>query len=322
MKIAVIGGAGFVGSHLVDSLLDSGYGGRDIVVVDNFFLGKISNIENPLKKHVKLYREDATQPLLLFTILKREGVDTVINLAMKCLPTSFIDPEGAYMVGVQIAHNLAYALREGFYKKLIHFSSSEAYGTAVTVPMNEQHPTNPTVPYSAGKLAADLLLLSYYNTFGSNIGIVRPFNLIGPRQNWDLYAAVVPLTIRRILQGGRPFITGDGMQTRDFTYVKDVTDCVAGLVEEDQFAKLRGRVVNFGQGQETPIKDVVEGICREMDYPVESIEHKPQRAGDVLRHFADVYLARELFGYVPKVRLKEAIKITVEWFRRNYDAQE
>lgn len=310
MRIAIIGGAGFVGSHLIDSLIMNGQ--EDIVVVDNFFTGKVSNL---CGRTVKIYREDATQPLILRSIIEGERIETVFNLAMKCLPTSWLDPEGAYMIGVEIAHNLGYLLREGVFERLIHFSSSEAYGTAVKVPMGEDHPTNPTVPYSAGKLAADLLLLSYYTTFNVNVGIVRPFNLIGPRQNWNLYAAIVPETIRRVKMGMKPFITGDGSQTRDFTYVRDVTDCVAGLVEPEQFEKLRGRVVNFGQGKEISIKEIMQVMCEEMDYPTYQIEYVPERAGDVKRHFADISLAKKLFGYEPQTSLRMGIRQTVEWFK-------
>lgn len=320
MKIAVCGGAGFVGSHLAETLVAQE---NEVVIIDNFFTGKTANIADIQHLHnVKLYREDATQCLMLRSIIEREKVDVVYNLAMKCLPTSFIDPEGAYMVGVQIAHNLAYLLREKVYKKLIHFSSSEAYGSAVTVPMNEQHPTNPTVPYSAGKLAADHLLMSYHYTFGLDIGIVRPFNLIGPRQNWDLYAAVVPLTVRRILDGKNPFITGDGLQTRDFTYVKDVTDVVATLHQDANFARLRGKIVNFGHGEETTIKEVVEGICKEMGVPTRYIDYVEARPSDVRRHFADISLAKELFSYEPKTSLKNAIERTVYWFAKNTTARD
>lgn len=313
MNIAIIGGAGFVGSYLVEALAPK----NEVTVVDNFFTGKMSNIqENEEKYDIDVYREDATQPLILRTILEKEKIDTVINLAMKCLPTSWIDPEGAYMVGVQIAHNLAYLLREKVYHKLIHFSSSEAYGTAEQIPMNERHPTNPTVPYSAGKLAADLILMSYYYTFDLNIGIVRPFNLIGPRQNWNLYAAVVPQTIKTIFEGEqRPFITGNGLQTRDFTYVEDVTNLVSTLVEEQNFSKIRGKIVNFGQGKETTIKEVVETICEEMDYPVQAIDYRPPRPADVQRHFADIWLAKTLFGYAPSTTLRSAIRRTVEWMK-------
>lgn len=303
----------FVGSYLSEALVRSG---QDVVIIDNFFTGKTSNIRDICNlSNVKVYREDATQPLLLNTILKKEKVDVVYNLAMKCLPTSFLDPEGAYMIGVQIAHNLAYALREGIYNKLIHFSSSEAYGSAVTTPMNENHPTNPTVPYSAGKLAADHLLMSYHYTFDLDVGIVRPFNLIGPRQNWELYAAVVPLTVKRIMDGKKPYITGNGMQTRDFTYVKDVAETVALLFEEERFAKLRGRIVNFGQGKETTIKEIVELICDAMEYPKNLIEYTEERASDVHRHYADISLANKLFGYKPRTTLKQAIDNTVYWFR-------
>lgn len=320
VKVAVIGGAGFVGSHLIESLAQAKH---EVVIVDNFFLGKMSNIQATVDKYnIKIYREDATNALLLRSILNMEDIHTVINLAMKCLPTSFIDPEGAYMVGVQIAHNLAYLLRESVYEKLIHFSSSEAYGTAVTIPMNEQHPANPTVPYSAGKLAADLLLMSYYNTFDLDIGIVRPFNLVGPKQNWNLYAAVVPLTIKRITDGLRPFITGDGKQTRDFTYVDDVTDCVTALVAPENFAKLRGKVVNFGHGAETTIKEVVETVCEEMDYPLQDIDYTAPRPADVQRHFADITLAKTLFGYSPSTPLRDAIRRTVEWYKKcDFQAQ-
>lgn len=315
MTIAVTGGAGFVGSHLIDSLVAKGAG--RIVVIDNFFLGKMSNIQTHVDSdRVKIYREDATNPLLLRTIFNMEDIDTVFNLAMKCLPTSFVDPEGAYMVGVQIAHNLAYLLRTQVYRRLIHFSSSEAYGTLQKLPMAEDHPTNPTVPYSAGKLAADLLLMSYYNSFDLDIGIVRPFNLIGPRQNWNLYAAVVPLTIRRILTGEKPFITGDGKQTRDFTYVRDVTDCVANMGLDFYFEKLRGKIVNFGQGKETSIEEVIYTICEEMNYPKSDINYQPARPADVRRHYADTSLAKTLFGYEPKTSLREAIRLTVEWYRK------
>lgn len=284
-------------------------------MIDNFFTGRKSNLRDVIPD-IKLYKEDAEHALLLKTILERENIDVVYNLAMKCLPTSWLDPEGAYMVGVQIAHNLAYLLREKVYKKLIHFSSSEAYGSAQYVPMDENHPANPTVPYSAGKLAADLLLLSYHKTFNLDIGIIRPFNLIGPRQNWELYAAVVPLTIKNIMDGKQPYITGTGQQTRDFTYVKDVVESAAILCQDDYFSKLRGRIVNFGQGQETTIKEVVETICKEMNYPIDKIEYVKERDADVQRHYADITLAQKLFGYKPKTTLQFAISNTINWFTK------
>lgn len=313
MKVCVVGGAGFVGSHIVDALVEKGH---EIIVVDNFLLGKMSNIEGAIKKgNVKVFNEDARQLTALHEIITTENIDTVVNLAMKCLPTSFIDPEGAYIAGVQIAHNLAYILRKNGYKHLIHFSSSEAYGTAVTIPMSEEHSTKPTTPYGAGKLAADLLLLSYNNLFNCKVSILRPFNLVGPRQNWDMYAALIPQTVRKILEGETPFIQWDGEQTRDFTYVKDVANLIPQLLDSDV---LVGKVVNVGQGKETTINEIMRLICKELEYPFERVEHKPMRVGDVRRHCADVSLAKKLLAYYPKTELEEAVRSTVNWFREEY----
>lgn len=310
MRICVVGGCGFVGSHVVDSLVEKGH---DVIIVDNFFLGKMSNVEEAMKKgSVKVYNEDARQLTPLHEIIKTEKIETVVNLAMKCLPTSFIDPEGAYISGVEIAHNLAYILRVGGYDHLIHFSSSECYGTAVKIPMSEEHPTKPTTPYGAGKLSADLLLLSYHNLFHSKISILRPFNLVGPRQNWSMYAALIPQTVRKILNGETPYIEWDGNQTRDFTYVKDVAELIPQLLESDV---LVGKVVNVGQGTETTINEVMRLVCKELDYPFEKVEHRPMRLGDVRRHCADVSLAKNILSYYPKTDFETAVHLTVEWFK-------
>ncbi len=311
MKVCVVGGAGFVGSHVVDSLVETGH---EVVVVDNFFLGKMSNLQEAVNKGaIMVYCEDARQLTALQEIVVKEKVDTVVNLAMKCLPTSFEDPEGAFMAGVQIAHNLAYLLRKNIYNHLIHFSSSEVYGTAIKVPMSEEHPTTPTTPYGAGKLAADHLLLSYNNLFNCKISILRPFNIIGSRQNWATYAAIVPVTIRRILNGEVPVINGDGLQTRDFTFVKDIAEIIPYLLDSDD---LVGKVVNVGQGKETSIMQLIELICKEMDYPFSKVKYAPERLADVRRHCADITLAKKLLGYSPKTSLEEAIHQTVEWFKK------
>ena len=313
MKVCVVGGAGFIGSHVVDSLIETSH---EVVVVDNFFLGKMSNFQDAIGKgSIEVYNEDARQLTALQGIIAKEKVETVINLAMKCLPTSFEDPEGAFMAGVQIAHNLAYLLRKKVYSHLIHISSSEVYGTATKVPMSEEHPTTPTTPYGAGKLAADYLLLSYHNLFNCKISILRPFNIVGPRQNWATYAAVVPLTVRRILNGEAPVINGNGLQTRDFTYVKDLAELIPYLLDSNV---LVGKVVNVGQGKETAIKDLIKIICEELDYPFEKVKYVPTRLADVTRHCADISLAKRLFAYSPKTELKEAVHLTVEWFKKNY----
>ena len=310
-KLLVVGGAGFVGSHLVDALVR--HGAEKIVVVDNMFLGKMENLSEAIQKgNVIVYKEDARYLTALENIIDREKPEAVFNLAVKCLPYGFVDPEGAFMTGVEIAHNLANLLRKKKFDRLLHFSSSEAYGTAVKVPMDENHPLDPNSPYGAGKAAADLLLLSYYKLFDLEISIIRPFNFYGERQNMEAYAAVVPVTIWRILNGERPILEGDGLQTRDFTYVRDGAEAAVKMMDCD---KTVGRVVNVGQGKEIDIKTVISMICGALDYPFDKVERKPPRPSDVRRLHADITVAEKMLGYSPKTSLKEGIKLTIDWFR-------
>jgi len=314
-KLLVVGGAGFVGGHLVDALVN--HGAEKIVVVDNMFLGKTENLKEAIQKgNVIVYKEDARYLTALENIIEREKPEAVYNLAVKCLPYGFIDPEGAFMTGVEIAHNLANLLRKKKFERLLHFSSSEAYGTAIRVPMDENHPLDPNSPYGAGKAAADLLLLSYYKLFDLEVSIIRPFNFYGERQNMEAYAAVVPVTVWRILHGERPILEGDGLQTRDFTYVKDGAEAAIKMMDCD---KAVGRVVNIGQGREMDIKTVISIICDALDYPSDRTEHRPPRPSDVRRLHADITLAKKMLGYSPTTSFKEGIKFTIDWIRSKMD---
>ncbi len=317
-NVLVVGGAGFVGSHVVDALVQNG--AEKIVVVDNMFLGKTENLNEAIQKgNVIVYKEDARYLTALENIIEREKPEAVYNLAVKCLPYGFIDPEGAFMTGVEIAHNLANLLRKKKFERLLHFSSSEAYGTAVHVPMDENHPLDPNSPYGAGKAAADLLLLSYYKLFGLEVSIIRPFNFYGKRQNMEAYAAVVPVTIWRILNGEKPILEGDGLQTRDFTYVKDGAEAAVKMMDCD---KAVGKVVNVGQGTEMDIKTIISMICDTLDYPPDKIEHRPPRPSDVRRLHADITLAKKMLGYSPKTSFNEGIGLTIDWFRSKVESKQ
>lgn len=318
-KLLVVGGAGFVGSHVVDALVR--HGAEKIVVVDNMFLGKTENLNEAIQKgNVIIYKEDARYLTALENIIEREKPEAVYNLAVKCLPYGFIDPEGAFMTGVEIAHNLANLLRKKKFERLLHFSSSEAYGTAVKerVPMDENHPLDPNSPYGAGKAAADLLLLSYYKLFGLEISVIRPFNFYGERQNMEAYAAVVPVTIWRILNGERPILEGDGLQSRDFTYVKDGAEVAVKMMDCD---KAVGKVVNIGQGEEMGIKTVISMICDKLDYPFDKVERRPPRPSDVRRLHADITLAKKMLGYSPKTSFNEGLGLTIDWFRSKMECK-
>lgn len=312
MSYLITGGAGFVGSHLIDSLIEKGVEAHKIKAIDNLSLGKLENIH----EGVYCYKDDAQDSQVLKTLIKRHNIETIYNLATRPLINSFNQPLPTYYTSINIASKLAELLKEKTYKRLIHFSSSEVYGSLKYVPMDEGHPQNPLTPYGAGKAAADQLLKSYHTTFDINVTILRPFNMYGPRQNTGSYAAVVPLTIKKILAGEKPIIEGSGTQTRDFTYVKDVTNIAADLTLDLKDRELAGDIINLGQGEEIKIKDIIKRICKTMDYN-DPIEYAPERRADVKRHFSNINKAKALLGYEPKTGLKNGMKWTVDWYKGN-----
>lgn len=304
------GGAGFVGSHLCDLVVERSP--ASLVVVDDLSLGKMKNIRDTEKqKNFKFYHEDAANFDAMKRIFERERPDIVFNLAVIPLPKSLESPKETIETNILITTVLCELLRKKKFKTLIHCSSSEAYGTALYVPMDEKHPERPLTPYAASKIACDNIAMSYRKTFGVDLAIARPFNSYGPRQNEGSYAGVIPLTIMRIIKGKAPLIFGDGLQTRDYTYVEDTAAGIIGVCETD---KTRGEIVNIASGREITIKHIIESIAQMMDYQGE-IKHKPARRGDVRRHRGDIGLARELFGYSPKIGLEEGLRKTVEWYK-------
>ena len=161
-----------------------------------------------------------------------------------------------------MALNLCELCSRGWFRTLIHISSSEVYGSAISVPMSEDHPLNPITPYASAKASADLIILSYYKTFGIDTAIARCFNAYGERQPVEL-GGVIPATISRILQGKSPIIYGNGKQTRDFTYVKDL---VKGIIEVYKCKETRGQVINIANGIECSIGEIIEKICELLKY--------------------------------------------------------
>ncbi|KAF0225591.1 MAG: putative UDP-glucose [Rhodospirillaceae bacterium] len=311
-RIVVTGGAGFIGSHLVDALLDEG--AAHVAVVDTFFLGKEENLDESRRRHgdhLSVLREDAGELTAMAAVMDKIKPDLVFNLATKALLYSFFNPAGACRVNLDIAIALAELQRQGAYGRLVHFSSSEVYGSAQRVPMDENHPLLAETSYAAGKAAGDLLLVSYVNMFGADISLIRPFNNYGPRQNDGQLAAIIPLTLRKIREGGQPMIQGDGLQTRDFIYVGDTVESTLKLALRDD---IKGRVLNLGSGRETSIKAIIDGISAEVGY-TGGIDWQPARAADVRRHWAGVDAATALIGPVAPTGLEEGLKKTIAWYR-------
>jgi len=310
-RVLVTGGAGFIGSHLVDRLLDGG--AERVVVVDNFFLGREANLVDA-RRHgdaFVVHREDAADPAAMTAIVDQERPDVVFNLATKALLYSFFNPAGACRVNLDIALTLAELLRSGAYDRLVHVSSSEVYGSAERVPMDERHPLLAETTYAAGKAAADLALVSYVGMFDVDVRIVRPFNNYGPRQNDRHLAAVVPLTVRRILAGEAPVIEGNGSQTRDFIFVGDTVDALLALAAQDA---ARGHVLNIGSGHETSIGELIDAIAAIMGYSG-PIVRTAERTADVHRHWADVTQAEKLVGPMATTSLEDGLRLTIDWYR-------
>lgn len=312
-NILVTGGAGFIGSHLCDELLKNG--AAKVVCLDNFFLGKMENLEEALKHdNFVLYRDDARNFGVCQAILEKEEIEVVFNMATIALNYSFFNAFDAYMVNVSIANTLLELLKLGAFKTLIHTSSSEAYGTAQYSPMDENHPTDPTTPYAAGKAAADLMIHSFSKVQDMDIAIVRPFNNYGPRQNAEgPLAGIIPATAKRIKNGGKPVIHGDGEQTRDYIYVKDT---VRGLIMAYEKEASRGQIINLGSGSAISMNALVQLICDHMGYTGEW-DHLPSRTSDVRNLCSDNTKARELLGFEPQMSFADGIRETLDWYAAN-----
>jgi UDP-glucose 4-epimerase len=311
-SVLVTGGCGFIGSHLVDRLVKDNP--EKVVVVDNFFLGKESNLADAKEifEGIKIIKGCAEDKLMMGDILRTENVDVVFNLAVIPLPTSLVKPAWTVEVNVNITNVLCELQWEGAFETLIHCSSSEVYGSAITVPMNEDHPLNATTPYAASKAACDHIVQSYYRTFGLDLSVIRPFNNYGPRQNEKAYAGIIPTTIRRILEGKHPVIFGDGNQTRDYIYVTDTAEAIVDTYKNNE---ARGKVINVGSGKEIAIKEIVEIICKKMDW-TDDIIYENMRKGDVRRHCADISLAKKIINFKPKLNQEEGLETTVNWYQK------
>jgi UDP-glucose 4-epimerase len=310
-NILVTGGAGFIGSNLVDRLLREQPG--RLVVVDNFFLGHEENLSAARSSaaRVAIYRMDAGDVSAMLDIVKKEAIDVLFNLAVVPLPTSLEYPAWTIDSNIRIALAGCELARMGAIETLMHCSSSEAYGSAAYSTMDEAHPLAPTTPYAASKIASDHIVLSYFETFGIDTSIVRPFNNFGPRQNPGSYAGLIPIVVNKVHAGVPVEIYGDGLQTRDYIFVRYTVEAMIRIYECES---TRGKVVNVATGREITVNELVTRLLGVMGASAHPVIHTAERPGDVRRHCGDTRLLRELTGYAPNPISDDDLRETANWY--------
>ena len=310
MKFLITGGAGFIGSHLCDKYTKEGH---TVLCLDNFISGNLMNVRHLLDyRNFKLIKGDIRDLDLLERIIR--DIDVVFHLAAQIhVDRSYIEPRLTYDINVTGTQNILEAARMHDAKKLIYASTSEVYGSAQYVPIDESHPLAAVHPYGASKIAADRLCYAYANTYGIDIFIMRFFNIFGPRQRDIGYGGVISIFTRRVLSNMPPIIYGDGQQTRDYTYIEDAIrayDLV--LNQNDPIVE----PINFGRGEEVSILDLANKIinlCGRKNN-IEPVHVEP-RIGEVGRLISDATKAKSLLGWEPKVSLEEGLAKFVQWYK-------
>lgn len=309
-SVLVTGGAGFIGSHLVDRLIREE--AREVVIIDNLFLGNEENLLDAVRQGAVLYKDDAEIASSLEYIFNRHNIDIAFNAATKALNYSFVNPSGAFSTNVNVVLNLLELQRKKAFRTLCHFSTSEVYGTAVYEPMDEQHPINPTTTYAAGKAAADIAVQSYVRMFDLDAFIVRPFNNYGPRQNYKGYlAGVIPITVWKILNNIPPEIHGTGNQTRDFIYILDTVDAIIKLYEKMEPAYS----INISTDGQIAIGDVIRKIVKIMGYRGDILQ-KAGRKADVECHNASNKKIKSMIDF-RLTPFDTGLKETIDWYIKN-----
>lgn len=316
MKILVTGGAGFIGSHLCEKYTKEKH---TVVCLDNFLSGDLRNIRHMLDlRNFKLIKGDIRDFNLLEKIML--DVDVVIHLAAQIhVDRSYIEPKLTYEINVMGTQNILEVARIQDAKRVIYASTSEVYGSGEYGPMDENHPLNAPHPYGASKIAADRMCNAYIQTYGMNISIIRHFNVFGPRQRDLGYGGVISIFTRRVLSRVPPIIYGDGMQTRDYTYIEDAVRAYDSVLNHDK--PINGPI-NFGTGKEVTIIDLANKIidlCNEKD-KIKPVHLEP-RIGEVKRLIADTTKAKELLGWESKCSLDDGLKEYIKWYK-NYGFEE
>ncbi len=315
-KIFVTGADGFIGSHLTESLVRAGYETRAFVMYNSMgSWGWLDNAPTEIKGNFEVISGDIRDPHGVANAM--DSCDIVLHLAaLIAIPFSYLSPDSYVATNVTGTLNVLQAARRLGTERVICTSTSEIYGTAQFVPITEEHPVNAQSPYAATKAAADQLALSFHKSFGTPVGVLRPFNTYGPRQS---ARAVIPSIIGQIAAGERKIKLGALHPTRDFTFVHDSAH---GFIQAMECQNCVGEITNIGSDFEISINDTVKLIAECMDAEIEIVKDEERMRpadSEVERLFAGVEKARRLFGWAPKHGgfdgFKLGISKTALWFQ-------
>ena len=318
MSVLITGGAGFIGSNLASRLLKLGY---KVVILDDLSRGDPDNIRDcynyaPMFNFIK-------GSVLDYELVERlvNKVDIVFHLAAQVhWEESINEPVPSFQVNTIGTLNILEAIRLNLTKRnpiklMLYASSSEIYGTAQYIPMDEKHPFNPQSPYAAGKASSDLLCGSYAKIYKIPVLRLRQFNTYGPRQKLLGYSAVIPKFINQVLSGRSLTIYGSGEQTRDFHYIDDLINAYVLILENWDEIDLIGQAINFGTGIETSINRLAKIILEKAERTDIKPIHLAPRPGEVTQLQANIGLARKLLKFEPKIDLSEGISRYMKWFK-------
>jgi NAD dependent epimerase/dehydratase len=310
-RVLVTGGEGFIGSHLVERLVHEGAEVRTLVQYNAF--GRFGWLDPAVHVEVRVIPGDVRDAGRVGEAV--DGCEVVFHLAALIgIPYSYVAPESYVQVNVEGTSNVALACRTTGVSRLVHTSTSETYGSALRVPIDEDHPLQPQSPYSASKIGGDMMALSYWHAFELPVAVVRPFNTYGPRQSTR---AVIPTILTQLHGGATEIRLGATAPTRDFNYVDDT---VSGFLAVAACDRAVGSVVNIGSGREVSIGDLVALLIRTTGGSAEVVvdPDRVRPAGsEVDRLLCDNTRAREWAGWTPEVSLEEGVRRTSDWVKEN-----
>ena len=313
-NILVTGGAGFIGSNFIN-YIHKKYPDYNIELLDALtYAGNLDNIANELKSngnfrfsHGNVTHSDIVNQLI-------SNSDVVVHFAAESHVTRSIYDNSLFfetdVIGTQV---LANAIVNHPLERFIHISSSEVYGTALTAPMDEEHPLNPMSPYAAAKAGADRLVYSYIHTYGLPAVIVRPFNNYGPFQHLE---KAIPNFITSALNDQPLTVHGGGQSLRDWMFVEDTCEALDAIMHADA-NKVVGEAINLGTGRDTDILTIAKKVLNILEKPESLIEYIEDRPGQVSRHISSTNKARQLLGWTAKTKLDDGLKRTVNFYKNN-----